>query len=131
MPSDDIEREALAFERSSATFADMSRRALASGQLETSSLDAAVSAGLAFRAAELRYDARGGMTAALERRRFEPGARWSAHWKRSEVATVTGTFESYGSLIVRTDTFFPKAAAAMTRANGWLFLGLSDLGGYR
>jgi hypothetical protein len=81
--------------------------------------------GLLFKAAELRYDARGGMTEALERRRFEPGARWLC---RGIV------FESYGydveqPWMVRLQASIfgcIESPDEMTRANGWLFLGLSD-----
>jgi hypothetical protein len=84
-----------------------------------------IAAGLFFRAAELRYDARGGMTEALERRRFEPGARWLC---RGIV------FESYGydveqPWMVRLQASIfgcIESPDEMTRANGWLFLGLSD-----
>jgi hypothetical protein len=66
--------------------------------------------GHTFRARELRYDANGGMTEELARRRFEPGARWSL----------------YGFVVIVDQ---PVNRAELTRENGWLFLDLGDAAG--
>lgn len=87
-----------------------------------------LAAGLLFRAAELRYDARGGMTEELERRRFEPGAAWLL---RGVVRWVTGQSVRFHGIMVELDDLTAFELGTMTRANGWLFLGLSDQGGYR
>lgn len=130
MVPDDIEREAHRLER-------IARSAVhvAAHDMDAAERHAMYAAhhhgrayGLAFRAAELRYDARGGMTAALERRRFEPGARWLC---RGIV------FESYGHdleqpWMVRLQACIfgcIESQDDMTPENGWRFLGLP--GGYR
>jgi hypothetical protein len=89
-----------------------------------------LAAGLFFRADELRYDARGGMTEALERRRFEPGARWTTLWSEGEVHTAWRREERHDEARIHFDNIWPATVELMT-GNGWLFLGLSDLGGYR
>lgn len=86
-------------------------------------------AGYAFRARELRYDARGGMTEELERRRFEPGAAWEHRTdvvRRLELIMVApgglawlrvhGTWSAGQSV----------PCGEMTRANGWLFLDIGQ-----
>lgn len=90
-------------------------------------------AGHRFRAAELRYDARGGMTKEQARRRFEPGARWayragaqasaplcSIRWASADASYLCLAPGPSGR-----DTFLPRRAD-MTRANGWLFLDLGQ-----
>lgn len=80
--------------------------------------------GFTFRAEELRYDARGGMTEELARRRFEPGARWSVDGQ--ECAVVC---RDESGLRVDSDRWADGMfvrAADMTRENGWLFLDLGD-----
>lgn len=138
MVPDNIEREARAIESEARRWLhlaahdldDVERHRTLADIAETCAVDnQARAAGLAFRAAELRYDARGGMTAALERRRFEPGARWSIDGETCDVACR----DANGLRVDSdrwTDGFFVRASE-MTRANGWLFLGLSDQGGYR
>lgn len=90
-----------------------------------------IAAGLFYRASELRYDARGGMTEALERRRLEPGARWTTRWSDGIVHTVWRREERPEEVRIHFDNIWPSSSELMTRANGWLFLGLSDQGGYR
>jgi hypothetical protein len=105
-------------------------KALAEDRAREAAAESGAAAGLFFRAAELRYDVRGGMTAELERRRFEPGARWLC---RGIV------FESYGHDVEQPWMVRLQASIfgciespdEMNRANGWLFLGLSDPGVYR
>lgn len=83
--------------------------------------------GYAFRAAELRYDARDGMTAATERRRFEPGARWAQHGRALVVLR-----DSYAFGLPWVHFQHQTQATELgeiTRENGWRFLGLP--GGYR
>jgi hypothetical protein len=82
--------------------------------------------GHTFRARELRYDANGGMTEELARRRFEPGARWSLCGMEY---TVTCSDES-GVRLERAgpDGVFDRPSA-MTRENGWMFLGLGEANG--
>jgi hypothetical protein len=80
--------------------------------------------GYTFRARELRYDANGGMTEELARRRFDPGARWSVDGE--ECAVVCRDESGLRVDSDRwTDGMFVRASD-MTRENGWLFLGLGD-----
>lgn len=88
-------------------------------------------AGYAFRAAELRYDARGGMTAALERRRFEPGARWALDGEEHTIGQADDSGLERHLCSSEDLTLHWERIDRMTRANGWLFLGLPDQGGYR
>lgn len=86
---------------------------------------AGLAKGYTFRARELRYDARGGMTEELERRRFEPGARWSVNGAE----LVVHRMNIFGLPLVHfRDVGRPVERAAMTRANGWLFLDLGTAG---
>lgn len=79
--------------------------------------------GHAFRARELRYDARGGMTEELARRRFEPGARWTL----AGIEFVIDRLNIFGLPLAHfRDVGQPAERADMTRANGWLFLGLGQ-----
>lgn len=84
--------------------------------------------GFAFRAAELRYDARGGMTEELARRRFEPGAAWLLC---GVVRWVTGQGVRFHNIMVEFDDRTAFDIGTMTRANGWLFLGLGGANGGR
>jgi hypothetical protein len=85
--------------------------------------------GHTFRARELRYDANGGMTEELARRRFEPGARWSVDGE--ECAVVCRDESGLRVDSDRwTDGMFVRAAE-MTRENGWLFLDLGEDAGGR
>lgn len=85
-------------------------------------------AGFTFRARELRYDARGGMTEEQARRRFEPGARWLLHC----IELVVERPNIFGLPLVHFSGISrPVELGEMTRANGWLFLGLADPGAYR
>lgn len=140
MVHDDIEREARELEQAAryhihaaAHEADQEGRlrVAADGCARLAVQDMGTANGLALRAAELRYDARGGMTAALERRRFEAGARWTTRWSPGEVFTVRYQREPHDGPWVHFDMCWPERLALMTRENGWLFLGLSDQGGYR
>lgn len=88
-----------------------------------------IAAGLFFRSAELRYDARGGMTEELERRRFEPGARWEH--RASVVRRLELLMVAPGGLAwLRVHGTWSAGQSVpcdeMTRANGWLFLGLGQ-----
>jgi hypothetical protein len=82
--------------------------------------------GYTFRARELRYDARGGMTEELARRRFEPGARWSVN----VAELVVDRLNIFGLPLVHfRDVGRPVERADMTRENGWMFLDLGDANG--
>jgi hypothetical protein len=90
---------------------------------------AARAKGHTFRSRELRYDANGGMTEELARRRFEPGARWSVDGE--ECAVVCRDESGLRVDSDRwTDGMFVRAAE-MTRENGWLFLDLGEDAGGR
>jgi hypothetical protein len=85
--------------------------------------------GYTFRARELRYDARGGMTEGLARRRFEPGARWSTRWTPGEVFTVRRLDRSGLVARVHFDRCFPESLDTLSSGRGWLFLDLGDAAG--
>lgn len=140
MVPDDIEREARDLERgarcrvhAAAHEGDEEGRHRAAAELcgRRVAQDMGAAHGLAFRAAELRYDARGGMTAALERRRFEPGARWSLDGEEHTIGQADASGLERHLCSAEDLTLHWERIDRMTRANGWLFLGLADQGGYR
>lgn len=137
MVPDDIESTARTFERAARNFVHAAaherdqaahHRSVADLCERRAAQDVGNAHGFAFRAAELRYDARGGMTAATERRRFEPGAAWLL---RGVTRWVTGQSVRFHNIMIEFDDLTAFELGTMTRANGWLFLGLSDQGGYR
>jgi hypothetical protein len=85
--------------------------------------------GFTFRARELRYDARGGMTEELARRRFEPGARWTTRWTPGEVFTVRRLDRSGLVARVHFDRCFPESLDTLSSGRGWMFLDLGDANG--
>jgi hypothetical protein len=89
----------------------------------------AAAKGHTFRSRELRYDARGGMTEALARRRFEPGARWTTRWTPGEVFTVRRLDRSGLVARVHFDRCFPESLDTLSSGRGWMFLDLGDANG--
>lgn len=83
--------------------------------------------GYEFRAEELRYDARGGMTEELTRRRFEPGAQWTARWAPGEVYTVRRREELPGETRVHFDRCWPSSVEIMSGGAGWLLLAVAPV----
>lgn len=78
-----------------------------------------------FRAEELRYDARGGMTEAQAARRFEPGARWSVGGEECEIVSRDESGLRVDSQPWQ-DGMFVRASE-MTRENGWLLLAVAPV----
>ena len=63
------------------------------------------------------------MSEELARRRFEPGARWSVNG----IEFVIDRLNIFGLPLAHfRDVGQPAERADMTRANGWLFLGLGQ-----
>lgn len=79
-------------------------------------------AGYTFRAAELRYDARGGMTKEQARRRFEPGAVWSV---RGVKVVVKGESYFHGAPWAHFHGRQPEEFGGMNRERGWRLVALA------